>query len=383
MVRMRPRRKARYLPPANCRTGPPRPTKARFRGSPCSSRDAKAARARRVPPQALGHRGQALHWESCAAIRVSAINAICAKVAPRHQTRPVPRLARRALRRVHSAMKAQGMCAERSPGVISATCGKAGPEPPHQMPRTRPVKRGVFHRPELPANADRAMRRRPAESSSAAGGKGAALRSATGAVGGRGIFLGAKAPTPVGRRQAAVSAAASANCATARRRERLLRKSRAAANGQESKVRAREIRVSAASAGHSSAPLRPCRPSVLRRWSAVRLQALRPHDRALLPRRGRDHNRPQPPARHLREEVARPPEAITGARNGRPSTACFAGDRQRSPMRLQHRKCGGNDDPRRIAARYSAVVFASRIKIGAVGSEIGSVGAASSLSCGL
>jgi len=130
-------------------------------------------------------------------------------------------------------------------------------------------------------------------------------------AGGRGIFLGAnRAPAPVARRQAAESA----SCATARRRERLLRKSRAAANGQESKVRAREIRARRVNAGQPSAPLQPRRPNLLWRQGAVRLQAVRPRDRALLPPRGRDRNRPQPPAQH-REEVARHREAAAGAKS--------------------------------------------------------------------
>jgi hypothetical protein len=211
-------------------------------------------------------------------------------------------------------MKAQGMCADRSPDAISATFGKAGQEARCQTPRARPVKRGVCRRPAHPASADRAIRR-PAEWSSAAGGMGVDLWSV---VGGRGILLGAnRAPAPVARRQAAVSA----NCATAHRRERFLRKSRAAANGQESKVRVREIRAQRANAGQRSAPLQPRRPNLLWRQSAVRLQAVRPRDRALLPPRGRDHNRPQPPAQR-REEVARYREAAAGEKSSgsRPAT---------------------------------------------------------------
>ena len=201
-------------------------------------------------------------------------------------------------------MKARGMCAARSPDAIRATCGKAGQEARYQTPRARPVKRGVCRRPAQPASANRAIHRR-AESSSAAGEMGVDLWSV---VGGRGILLGAnRAPAPMARRQAAESA----NCATAHRREQLLRKSCAAANGQESKVRAREIR--APNAGQPSAPLQPRRPNLLWRRGAVHLQALRPRDRALLPPRGRDRNRPQP-AQH-REEVARYRETAAGAKS--------------------------------------------------------------------
>jgi hypothetical protein len=124
------------------------------------------------------------------------------------------------------------------------------------------------------------------------------------------------APARVARRQAAASAAASASCATARRRGRLLRKSHAAANDQESKVRAREIRASeaGASAGRRSIPLPPRRPNVLQRQSAVRLQALRRRDREPLPLRGRDHNRLQQPEQR-REEVARLREVAAGAKS--------------------------------------------------------------------
>jgi len=181
-------------------------------------------------------------------------------------------------------MKAQ---AERSPDAISATYGKAGPEARYQTPRARPVKRGVCRRQAHPASADRAIRR-PAESSSAAGEMGVDLWSV---AGGRGIFLGAnRAPA------------------------RLLRKSCTAANGQESKVRAREIRAPRANAGQPSAPLQPRRPNLLWRQGEVRLQAVRPRDHALLPPRGRDRNRPQPPAQHW-EQVARHREAAAGARN--------------------------------------------------------------------
>src|SRR5712671_1841206 len=201
-------------------------------------------------------------------------------------------------------MKAQ---AERSPDAISATYGKAGPEARYQTPRARPVKRGVCRRQAHPASADRAIRR-PAESSRAAGEMGVDLWSV---AGGRGIFLGAnRAPAPVARRQAAESA----NCATAHPRERLLRKSCTAANGQESKVRAREIRAPRANAGQPSAPLQPRRPNLLWRQGEVRLQAVRPRDHALLPPRGRDRNRPQPPAQH-REQVARHREAAAGAKS--------------------------------------------------------------------
>jgi len=154
------------------------------------------------------------------------------------------------------------------------------------------------------------------KSSSAAGEMGVDLWSV---AGGRGIFLGAnRAPAPVARRQAAESA----NCATAHRRERLLRKSCAAVNGQESKLRAREIRTSGASAGQPSAPLRPCRPSVLRQWSAAHLRVLRRRDRAPLPRRVRDHYRPRPALPH--REVARHREPAAGAKSSgnRPATRC-------------------------------------------------------------
>jgi hypothetical protein len=203
-------------------------------------------------------------------------------------------------------MKARGTCAERSLGEISATCGKAGLEPLHQTPQTRSGKGDARRRPAHPASAGRAIRR-PAQSSSVAGEMGVDSWSV---VGGRGILLGAnRAPAPMARRQAAESA----NCATAHRRERLLRKSCAAVNGQESKLRAREIRTSGASAGQPSAPLRPCRPSVLRQWSAAHLRVLRRRDRAPLPWRGRDHNRLRL-ALH-RREVARHREAAAGARN--------------------------------------------------------------------
>ena len=232
--------------------------------------------------------------------------------------------------------------------------------------------------------------RRPAQPSSAVVGMGVGLWSAMGGVGELGILLGAnRALAPVAQRQAAVS------CATARRRERLLLKSRAAANDRGSKVKAREIRASAAaSAGQPRAPVRPCRPSILQRRSAARLQALRAHDRAHLQQRGHDHNRLQPPAQRRREEVARPQEAVAGARNdSRPAllginylcAACGS-----MAMRLQHKNAAGIMIPAAQphnklryhyhSARSRAVVFASSIKIGAVGSEIDPVGAASSLS---
>jgi hypothetical protein len=119
---------------------------------------------------------------------------------------------------------------------------------------------------------------------------------------------------PVARRQAAASAVVRPSCATARPREWLLRRSRAAASGQEAKVKVREVSPPRASAGQPSAPLRLCRRNVLQRRSVVRLQALRRRDRALLLRRGRDRNRRQPPVQH-REEVARHREAAAGAKN--------------------------------------------------------------------
>jgi hypothetical protein len=61
--------------------------------------------------------------------------------------------------------------------------------------------------------------------------------------------------------------------------------------------------------GERSAPLLPRRPNLLWRQGAVRLQALRPRDRALLPR-----NRPQP-LEQSREEVARYREAAAGAKS--------------------------------------------------------------------
>jgi hypothetical protein len=77
-----------------------------------------------------------------------------------------------------------------------------------------------------------------------------------------------------------------------------------AADGQDSKVRVREIRAPRPNAGQHSAPLQPRRLNVLWRKGAVRLQARRPRDRARLLPRGRDRNRRQPPAQR-REEVAR------------------------------------------------------------------------------
>ena len=157
---------------------------------------------------------------------------------------------------------------------MSASCatGKEGLEPLHQTRRAHPGKGGVLHR------------------------------------------LARLAPAPAARRQEAPSAAASASCATARRRERLRRRSSAAANGQDSKVRVREIRAPRSNAGQPSAPLQPRRPNVLWRRDAVRLQALRPRDRGLLPPRDRDRNRLQPQAQR-REEVARHREAAAGAKS--------------------------------------------------------------------
>ncbi len=64
-----------------------------------------------------------------------------------------------------------------------------------------------------------------------------------------GVFHRPALPALMARRQAA----ASASCAIDRRREQLLPKSRAAANGQESKIRAREIRTSGAPSQRPSA----------------------------------------------------------------------------------------------------------------------------------
>ena len=111
-VRMRRRRLARNLPPAGRRML--HPDRAQLLGNPRSSRGAKAAPACRNLPQALRYPTQV----RCAAIKTSATNAICARVG-RQRTRPVRR-PQRALRPVRSAMRAEEMCAERSPGVTSA-----------------------------------------------------------------------------------------------------------------------------------------------------------------------------------------------------------------------------------------------------------------------
>jgi HD superfamily phosphodiesterase len=89
-------------------------TKARLPGSPWSSKDAGAALACRALHQPV----RALHRENCAAT-IRATNAISARVGRQHQTRPALRL-RRVPHRVHSAMKAEEMCGERSLGGISA-----------------------------------------------------------------------------------------------------------------------------------------------------------------------------------------------------------------------------------------------------------------------
>ena len=109
------RRLAQNLASASRRTGPARPGKARLPGSPCSSKGARAALACKALRQPV----RALHRESCAAIRASATNATSARVGRPHQMRPVLR-PQRAPRRVHSVMKAEEMCAEPSPGGISA-----------------------------------------------------------------------------------------------------------------------------------------------------------------------------------------------------------------------------------------------------------------------
>jgi hypothetical protein len=94
---------------------------------PSNSKDAtRDAQARRAPP----HRVRALYKASCASIRASVIHAMCVKVGPQHRTRP----AQRVPRRVRSAMKARGVCAQRSLGLIRATREKADAEPLHQTP---------------------------------------------------------------------------------------------------------------------------------------------------------------------------------------------------------------------------------------------------------
>jgi hypothetical protein len=147
------------------------------------------------------------------------------------------------------------------------------------------------------------------------------------------------APAPVARRQAAASAVVPPTCATARPRERLLRKSRAAASGQEAKVKVREVSSPRASVHQPSAPLRLCRRNVLLQRSLACLQALRRRDRALLLRRGRDRNRRQPPVPR-REQVARHREAAAGAKN--------RGNR-RMPLSRRSLQCSTADG--RIAAR--------------------------------
>jgi hypothetical protein len=109
------RRLAQNLASASRPTGLARPGKARLPDSPCSSKDAKAALACKAQHQPV----RALHRESCAAIRASATNATSAKVGRQHQARLALR-PRRVPHRVHSAMKAEEMCVEPSPGGISA-----------------------------------------------------------------------------------------------------------------------------------------------------------------------------------------------------------------------------------------------------------------------
>ena len=110
------RRLAQNLASASRPTGLARLRKARLPGSPCSSKDARAALACRALHQPV----RAQHRESCAAIRASVTNAIRARVGRKHhQMRLVLRL-RRVPHRVHSAMKAEEMCGERSLGGISA-----------------------------------------------------------------------------------------------------------------------------------------------------------------------------------------------------------------------------------------------------------------------
>ena len=117
-VRMCRQCPVRNVRSASRRTGPLRPGRARLQGSPCSSRDARFAPARRTLLQALHCRTQVLSRAHRAA-RASATNAISARVGRQHQMRRALR-PRRVLRRVHSAMKAEEMCGERSPGGISA-----------------------------------------------------------------------------------------------------------------------------------------------------------------------------------------------------------------------------------------------------------------------
>jgi hypothetical protein len=168
--------------------------------------------------------------------------------------------------------------------------------------------------------------------------------------------LARPAPARVARRQLAASAAASASCATALRRGRLLRKSRhAAANDQESKVRAREIRASGmgASVGQRSVVLPPRHLSVLQRQSAVRLSALRPRDRAVLPPRGHDHNRPrqreQRPA-----EVAHHREAAVAGGKSSGSRPAYASSRRS----LQCSTAGGCIAPAEPASAEAGVIAA-------------------------
>jgi hypothetical protein len=191
-------------------------------------------------------------------------------------------------------------------------------EPHCQTHRVRLVKRRAFRRPKHPACADRAMWR--PDLIDAAVRKDVCL---TNAKDERGIPMGGS-QAPAARRQAAAREPANANSATGRRSP-LLRKSRAAANGQESKVRCRKVRASAASAAQPSGLFRPRRPSVLRRQSAFLPGASTLQDRAL--RKRPDRNRPRP---------ARPPEGATRRREVLPgdvknaeidSTRQLGGDR--------------------------------------------------------
>jgi len=133
----------------------------------------------------------------------------------------------------------------------------------------------------------------------------AAFKSVTGE--GRASLGASRCRAPAAQRRAVASKAENASCATARR-SRLLRKSRAAANGPESNVRGREVKASAASVDQPSALFPPCRPSVRR--SALLRRASKPRDRAV--RKRRDRNRQQPPAR-LPEGVVCRPEVLQGA----------------------------------------------------------------------
>lgn len=125
-------------------------------------------------------------------------------------------------------------------------------------------------------------------------------------------------------------AAANASCPTARRRGQLRRGNRAAASGQGSKVRVREIRGPRANAGPHSGPLQRRRLKRPWREDEARLQAFRLRDRARLPPGRADRNRPQPPAQR-REEVAPHREAQAAGAKSRGSP-CAAG--YRAPARV-------------------------------------------------